>query len=106
MERKIILVSILSLVSLLALVALFTGDYGYITASLFGFPILFYTQREVFHKIHWIIMITVLLLVTVASVNLLGNFTGNLLYYYELFGSLIVLILSLVLNTDEAEVKE
>ncbi len=106
MERKIILISILSVIAILSLVALVTGSFGYITFSLFGFPILFYTQREVFSKIQWIIMITLLLLITVASVNLLANLKGHFLYYYEFLATMIILGIALAWTPDREEVKE
>lgn len=106
MERKITLISILSLVTILSFVALITGSFGYVTVSLFGFPILFYTQREVFSKIQWIIMILLLVLITVASVNLLANLKGHFLYYYEFVASLIIMVIALVWTPDKIEVPE
>ncbi len=106
MERKIILITTLSLIALLALVAMFMGKYGYVTVSLFGYPILYYTQRDVFSRIQWIVLIVTLLLITVTSVNLLANLTGHLLFYYEFFGSLLVLLLTLAWTPDKETMNE
>nr|WP_321453355.1 hypothetical protein [uncultured Carboxylicivirga sp.] len=105
MERRVILILILSITAILSLIALVTGAYGYVTVSLFGFPVLFYTQQNVLSKIQWVVMITLLLIITVASVNLLANLTGNLMYYYEFLSSLLITIITLSWSPDKVEIK-
>ncbi|MCU4175751.1 hypothetical protein [Carboxylicivirga sp. N1Y90] len=100
MERKIAIVSLLSIIAILALLSVIFSSYGYTTFALILFPYLLYIMGKRYPNFNWVILVTGLFLITTSSVNIMANLTGHLLFYYEFAACCFIFLMSFQFTAD------
>ncbi len=104
MERKVTIISLLSITVILALISIFTSSYGYITAASIAFPFILLLMNEDFKNLHWVILMVGMFLITISSVNLMANFKGHFLFYYEFIACLFIFSISFLYKNGSSKI--
>lgn len=104
MERKVSIITLLSVIVLLALISIFTSSHGYVAAACIAFPFVLLLMNEDFKNLHWVILVVGMLLITISSVNLLANLQGHFMFYYEMIACIFIFSISFLYKEGSSKI--